>query len=261
MSAKKLVREKWIKTGIPGFDELFDEGIPRGTNNMVSGGPGTGKTIFCLQMLYNLAREGHDCVYLSMEETPERLKSHMKKFGWPTEDLKREGESVFLKVGEGRFIIRMLEPILMARSVEALLEKASGRLKVDVSDLLNLIPPGVNPCAVAMDSISALETAFAGRAEHYRIYIEQLFKHFRQLGATSFLVTETVDAPVKFSKTGVEEFLSDGIIGFYYYKRMGHRRRGVEVVKLRGIGHSKRTVTIRIEKDGMRVFPDEPIEL
>ena len=33
-----------IKIGIPGIDELLEEGIPKDTNILVAGGTGTGKT-------------------------------------------------------------------------------------------------------------------------------------------------------------------------------------------------------------------------
>ena len=39
-----------VKTYVPGFDKLFAHGIPRGNSVLVEGGPGVGKTIFCLQV-------------------------------------------------------------------------------------------------------------------------------------------------------------------------------------------------------------------
>jgi len=38
-----------IKTGIDGLDTLVQGGLPKGTFAVVTGGPGTGKTIFALQ--------------------------------------------------------------------------------------------------------------------------------------------------------------------------------------------------------------------
>ena len=88
LEEKKSVQQKWIHTGIKGFDNLIVNGIPEGSNIIIAGGPGCGKTIFCLQTLYNLACQGNDCIYLSMEERPERLKSHMMSFGF---DVKGRG--------------------------------------------------------------------------------------------------------------------------------------------------------------------------
>ncbi len=45
---KKSVSQEWVKTGVEGLDELFTEGIPKGTSILVAGGAGSGKTILCL---------------------------------------------------------------------------------------------------------------------------------------------------------------------------------------------------------------------
>jgi circadian clock protein KaiC len=256
---KKPTIKEIVKIGVPGFDQLFHEGgVIRGTSILVAGGPGTGKTIFTLQTLYNAACEGHDCIYLTLEEAPERLFRHLLDFGFKVEETKRDGDSIFLRAGKGRLVLKRLEPISIARSVEALLEKVSGRLSMDSEIVLDLIPPGFSPYMLGLDSISAMETAFSGRLEQYRIYIEQLFRYFETLTITSFLIAETEDAPVRFSKTGVEEFLADGIIAFYYYKAGPGRIRAVEIVKMRGSSHSPRIVPLYITKHGLVVSPSSP---
>ena len=257
---KPAVKEKEIaKIGVPGFNQLFHEGgIVRGSSVLVEGGPGTCKTIFALQTLYSAACEGRDCVYLTLEEAPERLLRHLVDFGFEVKEIKREGDSIFLRVGQGKLALKRLEPISIARSVEALLEKASGRLSIDVGVVLNLIPHGFNPYMLALDSISAMATAFSGRLEQYRIYIEQLFRYFETLNVTSFLVAETEEASGRFSRTGVEEFLADGIIAFYYYKAGAGRIRAVEIVKMRGSSHSPHIVPLYITKRGLVVSPKAP---
>ena len=40
-------------TGIQGFDQITSGGIPRGKATLVTGGPGSGKTVFGLQTLAN----------------------------------------------------------------------------------------------------------------------------------------------------------------------------------------------------------------
>ena len=61
-------KEDVLKTGISGFDELFaDGGIPNGNSVLVAGGPGTGKSILCRQICYNLILKGKKCMYVSFE--------------------------------------------------------------------------------------------------------------------------------------------------------------------------------------------------
>jgi circadian clock protein KaiC len=43
-------------TGIEGFDEITNGGLPQGRTTLLEGGPGSGKTIFALQFLMHGAR-------------------------------------------------------------------------------------------------------------------------------------------------------------------------------------------------------------
>ena len=154
----------------------------------------------------------------------------------------------------GRIALKRLQPIIIARSVEALLEKASGRLPLDIDVVLDFIPEDFDPRLLTLDSISAIETSFSGKLEQYRIYIEQLFRFFEELELTTFFITESSDAPYKFSKTGVEDFLADGIFVFYNFQGETERLRGVEIIKLRGTSHSQRIAPITISSEGINVF-------
>ena len=251
MIAIKKAKDEFMKTGIPGFDDLIDTGgVPKGTTVLVSGGPGSGKTTFCLQTLNHGASNGEKCIYLSFEESDERLKSHMKNYGWNPEKLEEEGS----------LIIKRMDPFEISRSVEALLAKARGELLIEIDEIGDLIPRGFKPDRIVFDSLSAVAAAFAGREEGYRIYIEQLFKALEKIGATSFLITEiNLDMNV-FSKSGVEEFLSDGVIAFYNIRKGNTRVSATEIIKLRGAAHKKKIVPFSITSGkGIEVFPSEEI--
>ncbi|MCK5022798.1 MAG: hypothetical protein KAS04_01360, partial [Candidatus Aenigmarchaeota archaeon] len=73
-STKKMAKGKerhYVKVGIDGFDSLFEYGIPKGSSILVAGGAGSGKTIFCLQMIADAAMKGEKCLYMSFEESEE----------------------------------------------------------------------------------------------------------------------------------------------------------------------------------------------
>lgn len=185
------------------------------------------------------------------------------EFGWSLKKIEQTGNmwSLVVEGGEkrGRFLITKQDAFKIARSVEALLAKAAGQLPIDISGIPELIPASINPHMIALDSISALESAFTGKPESYRIYIEQLFRLFEESGATTFLITETEEAPTRYSKTGVEEFLADGVFVMYYFKTRDTRTRAVEVLKLRGAKHESKIVPFAITGRGIEVFPSERI--
>jgi circadian clock protein KaiC len=54
-----------VKTDIEGFDVLLGGGIPKGSTLLVSGPPGSGKTVMALQYTFNQARKGERVLFVS----------------------------------------------------------------------------------------------------------------------------------------------------------------------------------------------------
>ena len=238
----------YIGTGIDGLDELFTLGIPKGSSVLCVGGPGSGKTIFCLQTLYEAAKAGEKVFYITLEEKPERLKQHMKDFGMDVEPFEKKGT----------FIIKRFSPIDITRQIDAMLEQTKGELLIDLKPLL--FPKGFKPDRIAVDSLSAIAAALFGKDESYRIYIEQLFNLLHEMGSTSFLISETPDPLLKLSISGAEEFLADGVLIFYNVRHGNMRESAFEVLKMRGSGFKKKIVAMQIQSDkGIVVYPDQEV--
>jgi hemerythrin-like metal-binding protein len=247
LEAKKDTKN-YVVTSIEGFDELLIQGIPKGTSLIIAGGAGSGKTILCLQTLINKAKEGKKCLYMTLEEDEDRLVQHMEGFGWNPRPLIKKGN---LK------IIRM-NPFDITRNVDALLAKQKGELLIEVNPVL-LPKDYAKPDFVVIDSLTAIASAFVGKEDSYRIYIEQLFRFLEKTGATSFLITETEQVPKIFSQTGVEEFLADGVIVLYSLKHGNVRENAIEILKLRGAAHQKKIVAMQITSNGVVVYPEQEV--
>ncbi len=244
---KTKLNKNYVKTGIAGFDELLEEGIPRGTSVLVAGGAGSGKTIFCLQTLNYHATHGEKCLYMSFEESEERLIQHMEDFGWNPKEM----------IKKGTLLIKRFNPFDITRSVDALLMKAKGELLIDVEPVI--FPEDFKPDFIVVDSLTAIASAFTGKQDSYRIYIDQLFRFFEKIDATSFLITETKQIPTVFSRTGVEEFLADGVIVLYSIKRGNIRENAIEILKLRGAKHQKKIVAMQVTDNGVVVYPEQEV--
>ena len=239
---------EFIKTGFESFDSLFSKGITKGISILIAGGPGTGKTILTLQLANSFCNQGKKVFYMSFEESEERLREHMEGFGWNPQEFEKNG---FLA-------IKRFNPFKLSRSIEGLLAKARGELLIDIG-MEDLLPKGFKPDIIMLDSISALAAGFTSGSDTYRVYIEQLFRYFEKLGVTSFMISETEDAPKKLSDSGVEEFLADGVIVMYYLKHGNIRERAIEVLKLRGSKHTEKIVAIEITENGMVIYPEQEI--
>ena len=70
-------------TGIQGFDEITDGGLPRGRTTLVMGGPGCGKTVFALQSLVNSAHVNKESsIFVAFEESTKQIVANAATFGW-----------------------------------------------------------------------------------------------------------------------------------------------------------------------------------
>jgi len=91
-----MVNFKRVKSGIPGMDQLMDGGIPEGNLVVLSGDPGSGKTIFCWQFLYSGALNYNEPgVYVSLEQSYEEVIKGASEFEW---DLQKLVDAGLLKI-------------------------------------------------------------------------------------------------------------------------------------------------------------------
>lgn len=244
-----------FKTGIEGLDKLFAKGIVEGSSVLIEGGPGSGKTNICLQICKNICLQNKKVLYMSFEEKEDRLRGHLKSFGWNP------------KVSEekGHLYLKRFNALDIARSVEALLSEAKRELLIDIQPVL--IPKDFKPDVILIDSLSSIASAFSGEENRFRIYMEQLFRYLERENITSFLIRE-VSNPTHIGNIFKEQgdavsFLSDGIIVLYnvFYPKSGFRERAIEILKMRGDNVDRRIVKAEIiDGKGFFVYPNKQIE-
>lgn len=236
-----------IKVGIPGFDQLIEGGVEKNSIVLVAGGTGTGKTSFCLQFLHYGAHDGEKGLYISFEEPTEQIMRHAGSF---CPGCKVDPEKIGIR-------FQRVDVYRVAKAVEASILKAKGELLIEMKDLPVIIPEGFKPDRIVVDSLSALSAVF--KEEDYRYFVFKFFAFLKSLGATTFAITETTQDPTEFSRTGIEEFLGDGVIVLYNLKQGDVRVRAVEILKLRGVKHKEKIVPFKITDKGIEVYPDQSI--
>ena len=247
---------RYIKTGVTGLDKLLGQGIPKKSSVIVAGGTGSGKTNLCLQIINHHASQGKKCYFMSFKEPEESLIEHMNDFKWKPDALisadnlriKRFLTSeIYYYDKKGGNEIRAM----MTKDVDPLL------MELEPLSMPNIVE--YKPDIIILDSLTAISSTFTGKDQSYRFYIERLFRFFEKIGATTFLVTETVQIPEIFSPTGVEEFIADGVIVIYSIRRKNTRLHAIEVIKMRGIKHQKKIVSMEITDKGIVVHPNKEI--
>lgn len=240
-SSKSKYVQEYMKLDVPGFNKLSKEGVIKGSSIIVEGSPGSGKTIFCLNVLKNMCEKGKKVLFMSFEEPEERLKCHLENFGTDVEKYEKEGN----------LMIKRFNALDISRSVEALLSEAKKELMIDVQPVL--IPNDFKPDVVLIDSLTSIGSAFTGEENRFRIYMEQLFRYLEGHDITSFLIRETVTpGHTGQGRAGQGEavsFLSDGIIVMYnvFYPNAGSRKRAVEILKMRGMNINRKILEFDIK--------------
>jgi KaiC/GvpD/RAD55 family RecA-like ATPase len=227
--------EGYLRTGVDGLDELFGSGIRRENVCLIAGNPGSGKSIFSLQMLNHAASKGEKCLYMSFEESPDALKSHMEDFGWnPEEHVENEN-----------LVIETYDPFNVSRTVEALFRKQSGELEIDTKPLIfgDLDHDEEEFDRVVVDSLSAISAGFGADSKNYRLYVRELFNLFKEIGVTAFVIAESQTIPDQITESGQAEFLADGVI--LMYKQMSSR--GIQIYKMRGSNFDEKIAPMTID--------------
>jgi len=81
-----------VATGITGLDDVLHGGFPAGRTTLVSGGPGTGKTVCGMEFLYRSAVNGEPGIFVTFEERAEAVRRNTLTLGWDLASLEKKGK-------------------------------------------------------------------------------------------------------------------------------------------------------------------------
>ena len=206
-----------------------------------------------MQSAYNAAMNGEKVVYFTFDDDPARVKRHMfRNFGWDLAGLEKEGNFWMKKVNPYD-LTRSIENIVDAKDIQDMLE---GIKNVHAESKEVTMP--FKPDRVIIDSISALSVAFSDKMK-YRAYLNVLFDSLKNYNSVNLVTTESEQEPNVYSRSGIEEFLVDGVVVFYYIRRDSVRTRALEILKLRFSDHVKKLVPFKITDKGIVIYMEEQV--
>ena len=82
-----------IKTGTPGLDQVLKGGLRRNSCVLVTGSPGTGKTLMALQFIYYGAKDHNENgIFITTEESLEVLHQSGKNLGMDIQSIVSNGK-------------------------------------------------------------------------------------------------------------------------------------------------------------------------
>lgn len=225
-----------VSTGIPGLDDLTQGGFLEGSSVLLSGGAGTGKTIFSTQYIYNGAAEYNEPgIYITMEEGATNLWWNMKSFKW---NLTKYEQDNLIKV----YQVGMIEPSEFARKFNEEIE----RIKTMVDKM--------NAKRLVLDSTTAF-AMWMGSESQIRYSLFKLVEELKEMKCTTLLTAETLGGRDQSSRFGVEEFITDAVISLFFKPP----NRALLVRKMRGTHHDTKPHPYTISEAGIKVDSREEI--
>lgn len=215
-----------VKSGITGLDPLIEGGFIDGSVNLLTGGTGTGKTIFSSQFLWQGLQKGESCIYITMEEQPEAIKQDAAQFGW---DFEKYEEKDLCKI--------IYHDPVQVNNIGSVIIDEIKNMKVK---------------RIVIDSIAVMGLVI-GDPSQIRRRIMNIIGTLKRSKCTAIIVSEIPEDSKALSRFGVEEFTVDGVIVLNYVGIGGMDARSLMIRKMRGTNHGKDTYPFSITSKGIVV--------
>ena len=239
-----------VKTGVPGFDELIEGGIPKGFNVLVTGGPGTGKTIFGLQYLYNGATNGENGVYVSLESSTDGLKNQAAQFGWDFGKLETEGKIIILHIP-----MDIIKLDLFA-AINSAVEKIGA--KRIVFDSLDSLAINIDMFTIPVAYVgSKNRITYTGRSRKRITYL--VINELSKIKTTNMIITASSQDDKQITIDGVSEYASDGVVAMYNTLIGAKHAKTLTILKLRETNNSPYIHDVEFGNTGINVKAAEAV--
>lgn len=226
-------------TGIGGFDKICRGGFVRNSDNLIVGGPGSGKSTFLLQFLWNGATTfGENGLYCSFEPDILETLNDAMSYGWDFSKLSAEEKIKFMRF-----------------SPETSIEELKNELTKMISK--NDIK------RICFDPISVLALNLSDQGK-IRQTIFELSALMKRLKVTTVFVDESLEGDLDsnnhgdWTKTDILRFLSDSVTVFYESGIAGIGDRAVRITKMRRTAHERKAVGMKIGFNGIEILENEP---
>ena len=236
-----------LTTRIPGFDLVSNGGLPAGRTTLVTGTPGSGKTVFAAQFLAEGIKAGEAGVFVTFEESADDIRRNVAGLGWDVKKWEADGKWAFVDAspepGAGPHTVSGNYDLgaLMARVEHAVRKTGAKR--------------------VSVDSLSAFLTQFDDGVR-VRTEIARVASALRRLGVTAVLTAERTSDTGEISRHGIEEFVADNVVILRNVMEEEKRRRTLEILKFRGTTHQEGQFPLTITgDDGFVVLPLSAMQL
>lgn len=215
-----MLQTERVPTGIVGLDKLIEGGFPKGRSILLTGEPGTGKSIFALQFIVEGLKRQEKCIFVTADEGPMDVLEQAASLGWDLEPHVETKEFAILNAGS---YLSSLPGAGKERHIDV--QKAVQDLASFVNQLgaqrLVLDPAG--PFVLLRESTTRIQ-------DQTRLLIKLLRSSMK---TTNLLTSYSVPRTGERTMHGIEEYLVAGAIVLEMIWKQGRLARSLIVEKMR----------------------------
>ena len=223
-------------TGIKGFDEVTEGGLPKNRTTLISGGAGSGKTLFGIDFLINgVINYKEHGVFMSFEETADELYKDVASLNLDLKAL----------VSQNKIVIEHV--VLDRKDVQ---EK-----DFNLEGLMIRLEHAIDSVSAKRVVLDSIESLFAGITDNgiLRLEIKRLFGWLKEKQVTAIVTGEPRQD--SYTHHGMEQYISDCIILLDNRVSEEVSVRRIRVIKYRGSNHGTNEYPFVIDNDGLSVIP------
>ncbi len=242
-----------IKTHIPGFDKLVQGGFPKGHTVLLLGSPGTGKTIFSTQYLYNGAMKFKEkSMLVTLEQNLKDVRNQSKDLGMKLEPLEKKGILTLMHIPVADLSTETIDQI--KKEVK---KRKIKRLVIDSLSTLAINAPIYSPLKDmalrdAMNYKAFFSPPILGDFVVKR-FIYKFLDDLKEIGCTTIVTGEASEKGEFLSRDTVSEFVSDGVILVTFESMGGDYSRSLLVRKMRGTKNDEDIHPVEITSKGLKI--------
>lgn len=240
----EVLNIEYVNTGIGGLDPLFaNGGYPRGNTVLVIGGPGSGKSIFSMQFIIKGALEhGEPGIYVTFDETPEKIKRNIASFGWDLDALEAEKKLIIIDAAS-------------ARAGEEIRAEHSIQAGLDINNTIYELQKAIDEIGakrLVIDSLSIMNLHAQNDAQ-IRTSMLRLSTALSATEITSLVINDAKTNTIGIQEFPQEAFVFDGVLTLNLDTESQERR--VSIRKMRGTKHVIGSFRFDISESGITVVP------
>lgn len=217
-----------IKSGIAGLDELLKGGIKKNSSILLSGVPGSGKTIFAMQFIYQGARLNEPGLFITCEEREDLIIEYAKNLGFDFEKYKDKLFVVYHSTA-GR--------VATFGDIIDIIKK--NKIKRVVLDSLTFFS------YIVQDSIS------------FRKEVLEFLSNMRENNVTFLATSERSIGSIDKVRFKPEDFLFEGLLLLFKIRKGSDFERCISVQKMRRQEHMTGIYPFKIGKNGIEIYPKQ----